>query len=293
MLVLGESVLSLLIVDGNTTSYHTTFYIGIITVVFLQILHFRSQPNDAAEHAYRRHKDAGILYSQTVNVYFAALIALGASYKLMLYSISDTSDEKRRLDSIVADTVADRLAYHHSNYYNGYDPRWLAAKGGDGCGPTGAEKAQNIANLFSGALAIVFLCLDVMVLAHVGLKKEVDKCKLYGQTCKRTGARTMRYNLKGLIFVVLPKIVIFIFIATLSLWEETEPDFLAGVGLAAVTLQVVIRFLGTLLFSNAGHVRGHGHGHGHTQGHGHQHSGYITDDDEEVICEDDSDLMET
>ena len=104
----------------------------------------------------------------------------------------------------------------------------------------------------------------------------------------------MRYNLKGLIFGVLPRVVITIFIATLWLWEK-EPDVLAGVGLVAVFLQVVIRFLGILLFSKAGHVRGHGHGHtqGHTQGHGRQHSGYITDDDEEVICEDDSDLMET
>jgi hypothetical protein len=47
MLMLGESVLSLMIVDlSGSNDYVVTFYAGIISVILLEYLHFRSQPHD-------------------------------------------------------------------------------------------------------------------------------------------------------------------------------------------------------------------------------------------------------
>lgn len=40
--------------------YYTTFFCGILTVIALQYLHYRSQPHDPSLHAMRRNKDAGI-----------------------------------------------------------------------------------------------------------------------------------------------------------------------------------------------------------------------------------------
>jgi Bacterial low temperature requirement A protein (LtrA) len=60
MLMLGESVLALLIVEQshNLTRYYTTFYAGIITVTLFQYLYFRSQP-EVDDHAMRRAISGG------------------------------------------------------------------------------------------------------------------------------------------------------------------------------------------------------------------------------------------
>ena len=66
MLMLGESILSLLIVNdisrNNESSYYLTFYLGIISVTLIQFLYFKSQAHDADHHAMRRTRNAGILY---------------------------------------------------------------------------------------------------------------------------------------------------------------------------------------------------------------------------------------
>jgi len=237
MLVLGESVLSLLIVDGEGGSYHRTLYLGMITVVLLQLLHFQSQPHDPNAHAFRRHKNAGISYSIVASFYFAALIAVGASYKLLLYSTNvkdyDSDYDSRRLLLV-------------SN-----DHRWLAGGGDDkGCGPAGYEQQENIAYLFSGAMATVFVCLELMAVAHVGMKALLSKCKYRDGICPATGEMTNgRYNIKGICFVVVPRFAITIFVASLGFWE-TNQAAMAGIGLAAVIGQLITRFLGDVLFFN-------------------------------------------
>jgi len=264
MLVLGESVLSLLIVDGEAGNYHGTFYFGIVTVVLLQMLHFQSQPHDADAHALRRHKNSGLLFGRTYQIYAAALITVGASYKIFMYS-SSNDNNKRRLLSEFSET--------------GY--RWLAGGGGDsGCGPSGEEKEQMVAHLFSWAMAIVFVCLDVMTLAHVGLKKGVDRCKLHGVACERTGSTKTKYNIKGVFFAVLPRGLVTIFIATLSLWEK-DPSTLAGLGLVAVVCQLATRFMGNMFSDHDSHD--------HSHAHGRANHGGIDDEDEEYISEDDID----
>jgi len=231
MLVLGEIILSLLIVKGETANHHKIFYFGIVTAIVMQMLHFRSQPHDADAHAMRRHKNAGVLFEQTFAIYSAALIAVGASYKLLLYSVSE-SDYGRRL---------------HPHLPNAVEPgvRWLAAAADDsGCGPSAEEKKYLVAHLFSTSMAVVFVCLDIMLLAHVGLKKEVEKCKILG-SASENGTEKMRYNFKGVLFVFLPRGAITIFIATLSQWVK-DPSTLAGLGLAAVLCQFITRLLGNI-----------------------------------------------
>jgi hypothetical protein len=63
MLMLGESVLSLLIVDNEHEGdhYQTVFFAGVLTIILLRLLHFQSQPHGAEAHAARRNKDAGLI----------------------------------------------------------------------------------------------------------------------------------------------------------------------------------------------------------------------------------------
>lgn len=91
MLVLGESILSLIIVDDIAEhmrgSYNLTFYSGVLTVVLLQILFFKIQPQEGKDHALRRSVDAGIMYIILIQLYSAALIVLGACFKMLLIEV--------------------------------------------------------------------------------------------------------------------------------------------------------------------------------------------------------------
>jgi hypothetical protein len=83
MVMLGESVLSLLIVVApETADYYTTFVCGIISITMLEYLHFRSQPHDPNDHAMRRSKEAGVAFNYLMFVYCGALVILGVSYKV-------------------------------------------------------------------------------------------------------------------------------------------------------------------------------------------------------------------
>jgi hypothetical protein len=49
MLMLGESVLSMLIVDiTESAEYYKTFFSGILSITLLEFLHFRSQPHEGS-----------------------------------------------------------------------------------------------------------------------------------------------------------------------------------------------------------------------------------------------------
>lgn len=90
--ITGESVLSLVIVDGiariNDGKYYMTFFLGVLNVIFLQFLYFKSQPHDVAHHAMRRSRHAGLAFNFIIQVYSAALIIVGVSYKLLLTEVS-------------------------------------------------------------------------------------------------------------------------------------------------------------------------------------------------------------
>jgi hypothetical protein len=141
MLILGAGILNLLIADiSGGSDYYVTFYCGILTVVLLQYLHFRSQPHNPDDHAMRRNKDAGVWFGFVNGVYGASLLCVGATYKLFLYEFTYAA---RRLE----------------------EQRELA---GGGSESTTEERRQQEAYLFGGAMALVWFCSDVILLLHWG-----------------------------------------------------------------------------------------------------------------------------
>ena len=82
--------MSLLIVEisDEENEFYLTFYTGILSVILLQYLHFKSQPHHANEHAMRRTRLAGITYGILVQIYSASLIIVGVSYKMLLTEYS-------------------------------------------------------------------------------------------------------------------------------------------------------------------------------------------------------------
>eukprot|EP00977_Amphora_coffeiformis_P021586 scaffold9519_cov183-Amphora_coffeaeformis.AAC.2 len=139
MLMLGESIFSLIIVDvpNETPAFGVTFYCGVLTVVMLMYLHYESEPHDADSHAMRRSKDAGVVWNMVMHIYSFALVSLGAAFTFFLTHFDD--DENHR-----------RLA------------------GGDDYGLDNESFGQKSADLFCKSLAVIFACLDGMTALHIG-----------------------------------------------------------------------------------------------------------------------------
>ena len=84
MLMFGESVMSLLIVEGDNESLNRNlkFYAGILSVTCLARQHFKSEPaGPHADHALSRSRSSNYLYTALlVPLYSMALIATGVGY---------------------------------------------------------------------------------------------------------------------------------------------------------------------------------------------------------------------
>ncbi|GKY93844.1 hypothetical protein MPSEU_000351300 [Mayamaea pseudoterrestris] len=219
MLMLGESILSLLIVNVvDSEDYYGVFFAGVIAIIFLQYVHFRSQPSDPAEHAMRRSRLSGMLVNYTYQIYSASLIILGCTYKMFLYEVveaTQTSHGRFRVLGKVFD-------------------RWLAEE--ESSLPTEVRQ-QNIANLFSGSMACVWLCQDIMLLAHKGLHANYHR----GVECS-IAKRAISVSF------VLVRVGLIVFFATLSQYE-TDPARLAAIGCAGVVMQFLSRAVGTMVFT--------------------------------------------
>jgi hypothetical protein len=141
MLMLGESIVSLLIVDVSKEGkeFYTTFLFGVLSVVFLYFLHFASQPYHASQHALRRSKNTGIVWGALQQIYSLALVALGAVFTLYL-AYSGAADG--------SEVSAD--------FYEIRDQANL---------------------LFCIALGTIFATLDLMTLLHLGSNGISDRCK--------------------------------------------------------------------------------------------------------------------
>ena len=138
MLMLGESVLSLLIApQSNGVKYYVTFYTGIAAVTMLQYLFFRTQPFAADDHAGRRSSIGSMLFSEMLTVYSGCLIVFGGAYKLTLdqYVLEQTL----RPGAMVGLYTLE-------------------------------QRRQRIANLFCWSLTVSILALDFMILTHRGFK---------------------------------------------------------------------------------------------------------------------------
>ena len=79
MLLLGESVLSVLIVETTRTlEYHVTFYAGIVSLILMQYMHFKYQPHSADEHAFRRSVKCGAIFYVFCIIHAFSLIGVGS-----------------------------------------------------------------------------------------------------------------------------------------------------------------------------------------------------------------------
>lgn len=205
MLMLGESIFSLLIVqvDNPSEQFHSVFFFGISTIIFLQLLHFQSQPHHADQHAARRNKDAGILYSLLLQLYSFALVLLGAAFTFFLTfaesAASTDNSSEYNANRLLADPIVDADAAN-----------------------------QKAAHLFSGAMATIFSTLDITTILHLGFEE--------------SRKRLQKAPIKGSMLAVLRTLII-LFMATLSQWQ-TIPKILAVCGFLAVLAQLLLRKLG-------------------------------------------------
>lgn len=220
MLMLGENILSILIVEvSGGFDYYSTFFCAILSVVMLQYLHFRSQPQHAEDHAMRRSREAGVAFVFLMQIYSGALILLGTSFKMLLYEYSFIGRSKRRARMMLQ-----------------FVPRWLA--GGDGAlrFPTD-DRRQRIAYFFCFSMATVWLCSDFMILTHQGIHLGMGRVQ-----CPHTG----KIRVKG-VLLILVRVVLIGFIATLCLYE-TDPAQLAVIGLASIVTQIALRVFSMMFF---------------------------------------------
>lgn len=228
--------MSLLIADitDEEPAFYVTFYSGVLSVTLLQYLYFRSQPHHADGHAIRRTRGAGFAYAFLINFYSVALIIVGVSYKMLLeeYTFGVESDETSSSTS--------------------YLSRLLASGGGKPKYST-QERRQRIAYFFCIGLAVVFLCLDLMSLAHNGIKASYERCY-----CPQNKLRV-----KGLFLCVILRFADTLFIGTVCLYI-IEPEYVALAGLVSIVFQIIIRLIGSKYFpdnkSHKVHDITHDHG---------------------------------
>lgn len=141
MLMLGESVLSLIIVEESPgRRYFVTSGTGIVAVTMMQYLYFRTNPASADDHAMRRSMAGGLQFFYSLVVYSACLILMGCSFKLILHQYLDEYEKKAGEDE-------DELA----------------------------DSAHRITNMFSWSLAGAFFFMDLMLVSHRGWKLNLGR----------------------------------------------------------------------------------------------------------------------
>lgn len=259
MLNLGESVFSLLIVDipNEDNDFYTAFYCSVLSVMFLAVLHFKSQPLHEDHHAIRRHKNAGYLHFILNHVYTVSLVSLGAAYSFILLEVnkeqydthSAASYDDIKYNDTNTTTPSHRWLYeeytttpnHMIDYHNNHSHhRWLADSKNIDCDVlrlTDEKYTHNVAMLFCLSLATIFACLDLMTLCHLGFKHSHEKC-----FCPRSKV----YNIRGIILVTIRIFLIF-FTATMAEWI-VNVKILSIIGLILTVIQLLLRQIGSFIF---------------------------------------------
>lgn len=72
MLMLGETVLSLLIVaapEYGALDFFGVFYIGLLSAIYLMYLNFKSQPHDPRHHALKRGRKSAAIFTLIMPIY--------------------------------------------------------------------------------------------------------------------------------------------------------------------------------------------------------------------------------
>jgi hypothetical protein len=212
MLMLGESVLSLLIVQVvESWEYYQVFLSGLISIILFQYLHFAATPHDPDQHAMRRNSKAGMTFSFLMVVYSIGLVIVGACVKMLLYEIvyqhdDTTSAHRTLLQRVLAGSSSAALRFSTQ------------------------DRQQRIAHLFSGSVTVVWFCLDGMTFTHIGWDAKKAKYNELTST-----------PLKVLYWVcMLLRLGLLILSATMSQWV-TKPTTLSWLGLMGVISQLALR----------------------------------------------------
>ena len=227
MLMLGESVLSLLIVDvpGGDKKYYITFFSGVLAVILMQYLHFQSEPHHAKDHAMRRDKNAGLTYNVLTQFYSLALVAIGVSYKMMLTEFTYPPPIEN----------SDYTGTTSSSNKEGHN-RMLA---GGAKEPSTLEETEErhrlIANFFSISLCLALIILDFMTLAHKGINANLSRCK--DENCEIPGKSRVSLTTIG---IIIAKCGVIVF-TCLTFFFLLEPMHLAIGGLIIMLVSVLIR----------------------------------------------------
>ena len=261
MLMLGEAVLSLLIVDTTeSTKYYVVAGVGVLTVILLQAVKFESEPSHAEGHALWRNLNWGVAYAMLVQLLSMGLIAFGVSYKVMLKSIHKEREKKANYGSDYGSDYGESKGsyeYGDTKESGGYDTgdkagyeddeanEYKASEGDyDGSYPESRHRflAPSVsttdlasAALFSGALTIVLIALECMTNSHINTHDSLSHFLHPGQWIHEAGGKV-----KFALFLF--KVGLILLTATLSLWL-TEPNQVAVAGFFIVAAFAVARIV--------------------------------------------------
>ena len=233
MLMLGESVLSLLIVDVvETGDYYKTFVSGLISIILLQYLHYQSQPTDPNDHAMRRSFGSSFSYYWLVQVYSLSLIIFGACYKMLLYEFvyRDYEDNSGYNSSGKMRRSLIQHVFHQR--------RWTAASVGSFVTQLDPEdRQQRESHFFSGSLAVIFFCLDALSLAHCGISSQWNRCECADTRTKRI----LAWSLVACRVALLS-------LATSMSQFVSDPEKVATIGVFIIVAQLLVRYIGFYVF---------------------------------------------
>ena len=166
-----------------------------------------------------------MVFSTLMQIYSFALVSVGVSFKMLLYEYiyQESGGYKlRRLMQLLRDSAMRRLA------------------GGGGPKYSTDERQQRVANFFCGSLAIAWICLDLMILNHQGLRNNVRRCEC--QITKRVS--------KVGVFFAFVRVGLVAFIASLSQYVQ-KPELIAIIGMVTIIAQVFTRVFGDMIYPKA------------------------------------------
>jgi uncharacterized membrane protein YeiB len=184
------------------------------------------------QHAMRISTKAAFCFSSTMIVYSTCLIVVGATYKMFLFEyvyLDATSSSSASYNSTGNATSSYGDDANHRLLYPTMAARWLAAGESAALRLDKEDRRQRIAHLFSGSLALVWFCLDVVTWAHSNF--EVLPRASQGRKAR----------VAAIVLVVL-RVALIGWIATVSQYE-TDPDVLSIMGLAGILAHLGSRAL--------------------------------------------------
>ena len=227
MLMVGESILSLLIVETTESrNYYIITTFGVLTVILLHILKVESDPSHAEDHALWGNLRNAMSYGYLLQILSMSLIAFGICFKIFL---KDVVKEEQKEDAV------DDYGYNEKDEKRG---RMLA--------PAGSTSDEAAAALFTAALSSVLVSLELMLLTHNGIKKAIRR--LYHEqpdTNDHENVQSIRRDKLNtpIVIIAIVKFSTILFAITLNQWTS-EPAILTICGFSIVFIMALTRVLG-------------------------------------------------